>query len=122
MNEKTIRAKYAARKCETQIEFEHIMQDINEEQAHLNHPYIDREREIAVQRENIRIQIKALETQNSALKMEYIELDKKRMNINRIFHDLKHELIMMNPREDFARKDHEEGIQEAERREPGTMV
>lgn len=46
MNKERIRAKYAARKCENQIEFEHIMQDINEEQAHLNHPYIDREREI----------------------------------------------------------------------------
>ena len=55
MNEKEIRAKYEARKCETQMEFDRVMSEMNTEQTHLNHPYLDRDREIAQQRENIRI-------------------------------------------------------------------
>ncbi len=103
MNEKEIRAKYEARKCETQMEFDLLMSEMNTEQTHLNHPYLDRDREIAQQRENIRIQMQALKTQDAALKIERIDLDQKRKEINRVFHDLKHELIMLNPREQYAR-------------------
>ena len=103
MNEKEIRAKYEARKCETQMEFDRVMSEMNTEQTHLNHPYLDRDREIAQQRENIRIQMQALKTQDAALKIERIDLDQKRKDINRVFHDLKHELIMLNPREQYAR-------------------
>ena len=103
MNEKEIRAKYEARKCETQMEFDRVMSEMNTEQTHLNHPYLDRDREIAQQRENIRIQMQALKTQDAALKIERMELDQKRKEINRVFHDLKHELIMLNPREQYAR-------------------
>ena len=103
MNEKEIRAKYEARKCETQMEFDRVMSEMNTEQTHLNHPYLDRDREIAQQRENIRIQMQALKTQDSALKVERLELEQKRKEINRVFHDLKHELIMLNPREQYAR-------------------
>lgn len=35
---KEIRAKYAARKCETQMEFERLMSEMNVEQTHLNAP------------------------------------------------------------------------------------
>ena len=103
MNEKEIRAKYEARKCETQMEFDRVMSEMNTEQTHLNHPYLDRDREIAQQRENIRIQMQALKTQDAALKIERMDLEQKRKDINRIFHDLKHELIMLNPREQYAR-------------------
>ena len=103
MNEKEIRAKYEARKCENQMEFDRVMSEMNTEQTHLNHPYLDRDREIAQQRENIRIQMQALKTQDAALKIERMDLEQKRKDINRIFHDLKHELIMLNPREQYAR-------------------
>ena len=103
MNEKEIRAKYEARKCETQMEFDRVMSEMNTEQTHLNHPYLDRDREIAQQRENIRIQMQALKTQDAALTIERIDLDQKRKEINRVFHDLKHELIMLNPRENYAK-------------------
>ena len=103
MNEKEIRAKYEARKCETQMEFDRVMSEMNTEQTHLNHPYLYRDREIAQQRENIRIQMQALKTQDAALKIERMELEQKRKDINRVFHDLKHELIMLNPRENYAK-------------------
>lgn len=44
MNENEIRAKYEARKCENQIEFDRLMSEMNSEQEHMNHPFADRER------------------------------------------------------------------------------
>lgn len=105
MNEQEIRGKYPPQVVETQIEFERIMSEMNTEQTRLNHPYLDRDREIAVQRENIKIQIQALKQQDSSLKMERLALEQKRKDINRVFHDLKHEFIMLNPIERFAKKE-----------------
>ena len=103
MNEKEIRAKYEARKCETQIEFDRVMSEMNTEQTHLNHPYLDRERELAKQKELLEQQKQAINIQLNAIKVERIDLDQKRKEINRVFHDLKHELIMLNPRENYAK-------------------
>ena len=103
MNEKEIRAKYEARKCETQMEFDRLMSEMNTEQTHLNHPYLDRERELAKQREMLETQKQAINIQLNAIKVERLELEQKRKDINRVFHDLKHELIMLNPREQYAR-------------------
>ena len=103
MNEKEIRAKSEARKCETQMEFDRVMSEMNTEQTHLNHPYLDRERELAKQKELLEQQKQAINIQLNAIKVERIDLDQKRKDINRIFHDLKHELIMLNPREQYAR-------------------
>ena len=103
MNEKEIRAKYEARKCETQMEFDRVMSEMNTEQTHLNHPYLDRERELAKQKELLEQQKQAINIQLNAIKVERIDLDQKRKDINRVFHDLKHELIMLNPREQYAR-------------------
>ena len=103
MKVEEIREKYPPQVVETQIEFERIMSEMNAEQTHMNHPYLDRDREIAVQREQIKVQIQALHTQDSALKLEKLELEAKRKEINRVFHDLKHELIMLNPAEKFVK-------------------
>ena len=105
MNEKEIRAKYEARKCENQMEFDRLMSEMNTEQTHLNHPYLDRERELAKQKELLEQQKQAINIQLNAIKVERIDLDldQKRKDINRIFHDLKHELIMLNPRENYAK-------------------
>ena len=103
MNEKEIRAKFEARKCETQIEFDRVMSEMNTEQTHLNHPYLDRERELAKQRELLETQKQAINIQLNQIKVERLELEQKRKEINRVFHDLKHELIMLNPRENYAK-------------------
>ena len=105
MNEKEIRAKYEARKCETQMEFDRLMSEMNTEQTHLNHPYLDRERELAKQREMLETQKQAINIQLNAIKVERLELEQKRKDINRVFHDLKHELIMLNPREQYVKNE-----------------
>ena len=98
MKEQEIRAKYEARKCENQREFDCMMQAMNEEQMHLNHPYLDRDRELAKQRELLMQQMDAIKIQLKAIRVERIDLEQKRKDINRMFHDLKHELIMANPK------------------------
>lgn len=104
MNEKEIRAKYEARKCETQMEFDRLMSEMNDEQTHFNHPYLDRERELAKQRELLETQKQAINIQLNQIKVERLELEQKRKEINRVFHDLKHDLIMLNPRENYAKE------------------
>lgn len=104
MNEKLIRAKYEARKCETQMEFDRLMSEMNDEQTHFNHPYLDRERELAKQREMLETQKQAINIQLNQIKVERLELEQKRKEINRVFHDLKHDLIMLNPRENYAKE------------------
>jgi hypothetical protein len=104
MNENEIRAKYEARKCETQMEFDRVMSEMNTEQTHLNHPYLDRERELIKQKKLLEQQKSAINIQLDAIKLERLDLEQKRKDINRVFHDLKHELIMMNPLENYAKE------------------
>lgn len=110
MNEKEIRAMYAARKCENQMEFDRLMTEMNEEQTRLNHPLLDRDRELSRQRELLETQKQAINIQLGTIKVERIALEQKRKDINRLFHELKHGLIMVNPIELFANrsKSHED--------------
>jgi hypothetical protein len=105
MNEKEIRAKYEAQVCATQMEFDRLMSEMNTEQTHLNHPYLDRERELVKHRELLETQKQAINIQLNQIKVERLELEQKRKEINRVFHDLKHDLIMLNPRENYAKVD-----------------
>ena len=104
MNEKEIRDKYQAKVCATQMEFDRLMSEMNTDQTHLNHPYLDRERELAKQRELLETQKQAINIQLNQIKVERLELEQKRKEINRVFHDLKHDLIMLNPRENYAKE------------------
>ena len=79
------------------------MSEMNTDQTHLNHPYLDRERELAKQRELLETQKQAINIQLNQIKVERLELEQKRKEINRVFHDLKHDLIMLNPRENYAK-------------------
>ena len=105
MNEKEIRARFEARKCENQMEFERIMNEMNTVQTHLQHPYLDRDRELLKQRQLLMQQKSAINIQLDAIKVERLDLEQKRKNINRLFHELKHELIVLNPIEGYAKEE-----------------
>ena len=105
MNEKEIREKYPPRQLTSQVEFDRVMSTMNQEQTELNHPYLDRYRELAKHRENLMMQMDAIKIQLKGIAVERLELEQKRKNINRLFHELKHELILANPREGYAKKD-----------------
>ena len=53
-------------------------------------------------------QKQAINIQLNQIKIERVQIEQKRKEINRVFHDLKHELIMLNPREQYAKSDENE--------------
>ncbi len=98
MTESEVRGKYPPRKVGSQVEFDDYMNRLNNEQTIFNHPYLDRERELTKQRKLIETQKQALNIQLNAIKVERIELEQKQKDINRVFHQLKHEMIELNPK------------------------
>lgn len=108
MNKEEIIEKYSGHICATQMEFDRIMSEMNQEQTQLNHPWLDRDRELVKQREMLMTQKQAINIQLNQIKIERVQIEQKRKEINRVFHDLKHELIMLNPREQYAKSDENE--------------
>lgn len=98
-----VKGVFQPRKLESQVEFDRVMNAMNVEQEHLNHPSLDREREV-LKRTKIEAAILGLRIQLAEIQQERINLEQERKEINRVFHDLKHELIMMNPKEAFEKK------------------
>ena len=98
MNKEEIMAKYQPKKCENQVEFDGLMHAINNQQSIENHPYLDRLREISKQKALIGVQMDALKQQMKALRVEAIDIEQKQKEQNRFFHQLKHELIELNPK------------------------
>ena len=105
MNEKEIREKFAPRKCENQNEFDMIMHDMNDVQTELNHPYLDRERELLKQIDLLNAQRNAIFVQIDTIQVQRRENEQKRKDINRVFYELKHQLIALNPRDGFPKKE-----------------
>lgn len=82
-----------------------MMATMNLEQTELNHPLLDRDRELAKQRENLLMQMEAIRIQLKTINVERINLEQQRKDINRLFHELKHDLIMANPLGSFPKKE-----------------
>ena len=81
------------------------MSQMNADQTAMNHPYLDRDRELAKQCQNLMMQIDAIKIQLKGIAVERLELEQKRKDINRLFHELKHEIITLNPRDGYAKAD-----------------
>ena len=73
------------------------MHAINNQQTIENHPYLDRLRELNKQRTLIETQIQAMKVQLNTIKVERLDIEQKQKDINRVFHQLKHELCELNP-------------------------
>ena len=97
MKENEIRAKFKARKCENENEFQRIMREMNDEQTMLNHPFVDREMSIMSEKLQINAYIQELHCKIAALNLELQKVMREKKQINRLFHELKHDLIMSNP-------------------------
>ena len=104
MNQETIRRNYPPRKVGSQPEFDSYMNQLNDEQTAAVRPIIDEVNSIIQQREVIEIEILALRQRQSALKMKLLKAEERRKETNRIFHDLKHEMHVLNPRESFTKE------------------
>ena len=63
-----------------------------------NHPLLDQQRELLKRKSLIKIQIQSLFNQLDAIKVEFLEIEQKRKDINRVFYQLRHEFIQLNPK------------------------
>ena len=103
MNEKEIRDRFEGKKCETQMEFDRVMSEMNEVQWKLNSPYYDRISKYKAERCRTEAEINGLKEHLNRIGARIYELELEKKEINRLFHELKHELIMLNPRESFQK-------------------
>jgi len=105
MNLQEIREKYPPHRLASQVEFDRMMAAMNMEQTELNHPYLDRDRELAKQRENLMMQMDAIRIQLKSIAVERLELEQRRKDVNRLFYELKHNLVAANPIGCFPKKE-----------------
>lgn len=87
----------------TQQEFDYQMQVWGGEQTAANHPLLDAQREIDRKRQEIKAEIAALRTRDSLLAAQWYELEQKRKDINRHYHELKHNFVIAHPKEETQR-------------------
>lgn len=98
MSEKEIMEQFAPKPCSRRVEFDALMSAINHQQSVENHPYLDSLRELDKKRSLILTQKNALNIQLNAIKEERLDIEQKQKGMNRVFHQLKHELCEMNQR------------------------
>lgn len=87
----------------TQQEFDNQMQLWRGGQTAANHPLLDAQREINRKRQEIKAEIAALRTRDSLLAAQWYELEQKRKDINRHYHELKHNFVIAHPKEETQR-------------------
>ena len=100
--------KYPPHKVQSQVEFDELMHAINNEQSIENHPYLDRLRELNRRQTLIHAEIQAMKVQLNAIKVERLEIEQKQKDMNRMYYQLKHELIELNPKGLKNEKNNEE--------------
>ena len=104
MNEKEIREHFAAHTVENQVEFEAWMAEINAVQASHVNPLDRHIGQINQRHANIMTQKRALNIQLDQLKQERVDVEQRRRDICAVFHELKHAMIQLNPREKFVKE------------------
>ena len=74
------------------------MSQLNEVQSNDNIPFNKQKAEIRKQRDMIRLQMQNLRQQDQLLKMQYMEIEDRQRDNNRVYYALKHEMLMLNPK------------------------
>ena len=108
MSTEEILRNYPPQEVETQIEFENYMTELNNAQTKANHPSVDRLSELNRRTLEIEQRIKTLSAERDGLKLEKLGIEAQRKEINRACHELKHEMIRLNPREKFVKAEEPE--------------
>ena len=105
MSEKEIRDSFAPHEVQSQLEYDTFMNKINVEQEKMNHPLLDEDRELSTERENIIIEIDKLKIKLSEISIKRHSLEQQRKDTNRVFHEIKHEMAVLNPKVKFVKPD-----------------
>ena len=105
MNEKELREKYPPRQLGSQAEFDRIMNEIDTDQIHLCRPLVDQDDSLLSQLLSLENHKRAIDMEIIAVKLDRQGVERKRRVINRMFHDLKHEFIMLNPIDGYPKRE-----------------
>lgn len=73
------------------------------EQTAANHPLLDEQRAINQKKEQIKAEIATLKARLSQLGVRWHEVEQKRKDINRHYHELKHQFAIAHPKEETQR-------------------
>lgn len=93
------------RQLGSQAEFDRIMNEIDTDHSHLCRPLVDQDDGLLAQMLQLETRKRAIDIEINAVKAERLEVERERRVINRMFHDLKHELIMLNPIDGYPKRD-----------------
>ena len=113
MNEqkvKELQAKFAPKECESQIEFERLMAELQDANTQAAHPYLDKIQEINHASLKKDKELHQLHAEIDSLKIIKLEVEQELKDVNRVFHDLKHQLVMLNPREKFVKPENAKDV------------
>jgi hypothetical protein len=105
MNKKEIIERYSPRKVDSQQEYDHVFALMNAEQAELNQPYADRDTALAIELNKLEEKRLFIAQQMNKIKTQRLELNQERKEINRLFHELKHQWAVLNPKEPCVPQD-----------------
>jgi uncharacterized protein with von Willebrand factor type A (vWA) domain len=101
MDLEDLKAKFQPRQLDSQIEFDDVMSEMNVEQSRMVHPLIDKDIELIKKQSRLQEKISEMKIEIEVIKRAKLDVESQKKEINRAFHELKHELIKLNPRERF---------------------
>lgn len=105
-----LRVKFAPRECESQIEFERLMAELQDANAQAAHPHLDTIASYNKELLLMDMELHELHAKMDQLKVKRMYVEKDLKETNRFFHDLKHQLVMLNPREKFVKQENEQDV------------
>ena len=100
---KELREKYTPQVFENQAQFDDYMSRLDNLQSIKNRPFKDELAKWQRQRQALKIQHLAILQQMEAIGMNINMIEETQKEMNRAFHDLKHETITLNPRDRFIK-------------------
>ena len=106
MDLEDLKAKFQPRQLDSQIEFDDVMSEMNVEQSRMVHPLIDKDIELIKKQSRLQEQISEMKIEIEVIKRAKLDVESQKKEINRAYHELKHELIKLNPRAKFVNVEH----------------
>lgn len=94
--------------CNTQGEFDAEMARLDEEQSNELKPYCDKRSELVKKRASLMTQRSAINIQLDMLRCEYTDNEDAKREIDGKYRAMKHELIVLNPKEKFQNEQDEQ--------------
>lgn len=103
MTKEEIMKAFTPKECATQWEFDAMMAEINDAQAKDLLPLEDRIEELNHKKTILQMQIRTLQLQMDAMKIDRLQVEQKRKEVNLAYHEVKNELVKLNPKEKFIK-------------------